>query len=192
MGTDLGFEVLGLGLVAPEGDPNHEPFSSTRVRGALANGDVAVAARLLGRPHEVRGVVEHGDQRGRELGFPTANVAVPDEICLPADGIYAGEFRGHGRGLAPGRDLARPPPDLLRRRRALAARGLPARLRRRPLRPARAPSASSSGSGARSASTASRPWWSRWDKTSRPTRRLIGCLTRATARSARIWGSVVP
>ncbi len=93
MGKDLGFEVVGLGLVAPEGDPGHEPFSSTRVRGALANGDVAVAARLLGRPHEVRGTVMRGDQRGRELGFPTANVAVPDEICLPADGIYAGEYR---------------------------------------------------------------------------------------------------
>ncbi len=94
MGKDLGFEVLGLGLVAPEGDPNHEPYSSTRVRGALANGDVAIAARLLGRPHEVRGVVVHGDRRGQELGFPTANVAIPDEICLPADGIYAGEFCG--------------------------------------------------------------------------------------------------
>lgn len=94
MGTDLGFEVLGLGLVAPEGDPHHEPFSSTRVRGALANGDVAAAAALLGRPHEVRGVVVRGDQRGRELGFPTANVAVPAEICLPADGIYAGEYSG--------------------------------------------------------------------------------------------------
>ncbi|MGZ6969702.1 MAG: bifunctional riboflavin kinase/FAD synthetase [Acidimicrobiia bacterium] len=94
MGKDLGFEVIGLGLVAPEGDPHHEPFSSTRVRGALANGDVAIAAKLLGRPHEVRGTVTRGDQRGRELGFPTANVAVPDEICLPADGIYAGEYRG--------------------------------------------------------------------------------------------------
>jgi riboflavin kinase/FMN adenylyltransferase len=94
MGKDLGFEVLGLGLVAPEGDPNREPFSSTRVRGALANGDVDIAARLLGHPHVVRGTVVRGDQRGRELGFPTANVAVPDEICLPADGIYAGEFCG--------------------------------------------------------------------------------------------------
>jgi riboflavin kinase/FMN adenylyltransferase len=93
MGTDLGFEVIGLGLVAPEDEADHEPYSSTRVRGALAQGDVAVAATLLGRPHEVRGVVMHGDERGRELGFPTANVAVPDEICLPADGIYAGEYR---------------------------------------------------------------------------------------------------
>ncbi len=92
MGADLGFEVVGLGLVAPQGD--HEPFSSTRVRGALANGDVAIAARLLGHPHEVRGTVVQGDRRGRELGFPTANVAVPEEICLPADGIYAGEYCG--------------------------------------------------------------------------------------------------
>ncbi len=92
MGKDLGFEVVGLGLVAPQGD--HEPFSSTRVRGALANGDVAIAARLLGHPHEVRGTVVRGDQRGRELGFPTANVAVPEEICLPADGIYAGSYSG--------------------------------------------------------------------------------------------------
>jgi riboflavin kinase/FMN adenylyltransferase len=94
MGTDLGFEVLGLGLVAPEGDPQHAPFSSTRVRAALVNGDVGAAAELLGRPHAVRGVVQHGDQRGRALGFPTANVAVPDEILLPADGIYAGWFVG--------------------------------------------------------------------------------------------------
>jgi riboflavin kinase/FMN adenylyltransferase len=93
MGTDLGFEVIGLGLVAPDHEADHEPYSSTRVRGALANGDVAAAAILLGRPHEVRGTVMRGDQRGRELGFPTANVAVPDEICLPADGIYAGEYR---------------------------------------------------------------------------------------------------
>jgi riboflavin kinase / FMN adenylyltransferase len=87
MGTDLGFEVLGLGLVAPESDPDHEPYSSTRVRAALAAGDVAAATELLGRPHEVRGTVVRGDQRGRELGFPTANLAVPEEIC-------AGEFRG--------------------------------------------------------------------------------------------------
>ncbi|MCZ7525229.1 MAG: bifunctional riboflavin kinase/FAD synthetase [Acidimicrobiia bacterium] len=90
MGADLGFEVLGLGLVAPEGDPAHQPFSSTRVRNLLAAGDVAGAATLLGRPHEVRGVVREGDHRGRALGYPTANVAVPEHICLPADGIYAG------------------------------------------------------------------------------------------------------
>jgi riboflavin kinase/FMN adenylyltransferase len=95
MGAELGFEVLGLGLVPVEGDATGQPYSSTRVRELLAWGDVAEAARLLGRPprpHEVRGTVEQGDQRGRELGFPTANVAVPARTCLPADGIYAGTF----------------------------------------------------------------------------------------------------
>ncbi len=95
MGAELGFEVLGLGLVPVAGDSTGQPYSSTRVRELLGLGDVAGAADLLGRPprpHEVRGVVEQGDQRGRELGFPTANVAVPARICLPADGIYAGTF----------------------------------------------------------------------------------------------------
>jgi len=96
MGADLGFEVLGLGLVAsPDGTVAADsglPYSSTRVRNLLAAGDVAGATAILGRPHEVRGVVEQGDRRGRELGFPTANVAVPERICLPADGVYAGTF----------------------------------------------------------------------------------------------------
>ena len=92
MGAELGFEVLGLGLVAVEGDATGVPYSSTRIRQLLAKGDVAEAARLLGRPHEVRGVVEHGDQRGEHLGVPTANLTVPERICLPADGVYAGTF----------------------------------------------------------------------------------------------------
>ena len=93
MGAELGFEVLGLGLVAVEGDPTAVPYSSTRIRELLAKGDVVEAARLLGRPHEVRGVVERGDQRGGEhLGVPTANLTVPERICLPADGVYAGTF----------------------------------------------------------------------------------------------------
>jgi riboflavin kinase/FMN adenylyltransferase len=92
MGADLGFEVIGLGLVAPESDPVHEPYSSTRVRHRLAAGDVVGAAELLGRPHEVRGTVVEGDRRGRELGFPTANVEVPNTVCVPADGVYAGWY----------------------------------------------------------------------------------------------------
>ena len=88
MGAELGFDVLGINLVAD--DARSEVVSSTRIRKLLLEGDVAGAARLLGRPHEVRGVVQHGDARGRELGFPTANVAVPGDILLPADGIYAG------------------------------------------------------------------------------------------------------
>lgn len=95
MGAELGFEVLGLGLVPVEGDSHGQPYSSTAIRQLLAAGDVAGAARLLGRPprpHEVRGTIETGEHRGRELGFPTANVAVPARVCLPANGIYAGRF----------------------------------------------------------------------------------------------------
>ncbi|MET0421130.1 MAG: bifunctional riboflavin kinase/FAD synthetase [Acidimicrobiia bacterium] len=93
MGAELGFEVIGVGLVAESGGT---VYSSTRIRELLAAGDVEAAAAMLGRPHEVRGTVEHGDQRGRELGFPTANVAVPERACLPADGVYAGMFTAPG------------------------------------------------------------------------------------------------
>ncbi len=87
LGAEHGFEVVGVGLT---GDGS-EAVSSTRIRALIAAGDVAGAARLLGRPHEVRGQVVRGDGRGGpELGFPTANVAVDDDIALPADGIYAG------------------------------------------------------------------------------------------------------
>ncbi|MSO78177.1 MAG: bifunctional riboflavin kinase/FAD synthetase [Acidimicrobiia bacterium] len=95
IGAELGFEVVGLGLVTAERDSSGLPYSSTRIRELLAAGDVAKAAQMQGRPprpHSVRGSVEHGDARGRELGFPTANVAVPERVCLPADGIYAGTF----------------------------------------------------------------------------------------------------
>ena len=69
------------------------PVSSTRIRTLVAQGDVVGAAALLGRPHEVRGEVVRGDGRGGpELGFPTANLAVADDIALPADGMYAGHF----------------------------------------------------------------------------------------------------
>jgi riboflavin kinase/FMN adenylyltransferase len=95
MGADLGFDVLGISLVAD--GPGGEAVSSTRIRGLLAAGDVASAAKLLGRPHEVRGTVEQGDRRGRDLGYPTANVVVPADVLLPADGIYAGWYqRGAG------------------------------------------------------------------------------------------------
>jgi riboflavin kinase / FMN adenylyltransferase len=90
MGAEYGFDVHGLRLV-PDAQGG-EPVSSTGIRERLAEGNVEGAAALLGRRHEVRGVVQRGDARGRTLGFPTANVAVPDEICLPADGIYAGWY----------------------------------------------------------------------------------------------------
>jgi riboflavin kinase/FMN adenylyltransferase len=94
MGAELGFETIGLGLIAaPDGDAG-VPYSSTRIRQLIAAGDVEGAAEMLGRPHEVRGPVERGDARGRELGFPTANVSVPDNVALPVDGVYAGTFVG--------------------------------------------------------------------------------------------------
>jgi riboflavin kinase/FMN adenylyltransferase len=94
MGASRGFVVDGLELVGLDGTPSSDGanVSSTAIRKLLADGDVAGAAVLLGRPHEVRGTVEHGDKRGRELGFPTANLHIPAEIQLPADGIYAGWF----------------------------------------------------------------------------------------------------
>ncbi len=88
MGSEHGFEVDPLGLVTTTGD--RTAVSSTAIRKALAQGDLETAAAMLGRPHEVWGPVVKGDQRGRELGFPTANIAVPAGIALPADGIYAG------------------------------------------------------------------------------------------------------
>ncbi|MDE0802000.1 MAG: bifunctional riboflavin kinase/FAD synthetase [Acidimicrobiales bacterium] len=92
MGPSLGFEVQGMPLVDADGAPAErgERVSSTAIRRALAEGDLAKASAMLGRDHEVRGVVAHGDARGREIGFPTANVSVPGSIQLPADGIYAG------------------------------------------------------------------------------------------------------
>lgn len=96
LGGTLGFNVIGMDLVGVDGastrQSGEERVSSTRVRRSLTAGDVTTAATLLGRPHEVRGMVAHGDERGRTLGFPTANVSVPGEILLPADGIYAGWF----------------------------------------------------------------------------------------------------
>ena len=95
MGKDLG--LRGARARARRARRAIRTTSRSRPPGSGARWPTAtstIAARLLGRPHEVRGTVVRGDQRGRELGFPTANVAVPDEICLPADGIYAGEFRG--------------------------------------------------------------------------------------------------
>lgn len=80
------FEVRSLPLQTVDDDVS----CSTGIRGLLADGDVAEAARHLGRPFRFRGVVVVGDQRGRELGFPTANLSVPSDMAVPADGVYAG------------------------------------------------------------------------------------------------------
>jgi riboflavin kinase/FMN adenylyltransferase len=90
LGKECRFEVVGLDLVGLPGLDG--PVSSTRARIALASGDVDLATRLLGRLPEIHGIVEHGDHRGRTIGFPTANVAVPGDILLPIDGVYAGWY----------------------------------------------------------------------------------------------------
>ena len=84
-GAARGFETVGVAL---DGGP--QVWSSTYVRQCLATGDVAGAAEALGREFTVRGVVVEGDKRGRELGYPTANVPIPPVDAAPADGVYAG------------------------------------------------------------------------------------------------------
>ena len=82
--------------------PLVDNVSSSRVRELLAAGDVAGAATLLGRPPEVEGIVVLGDQRGRLLGFPTANLETPPDLLVPALGIYAGATIGHRTAISIG------------------------------------------------------------------------------------------
>jgi riboflavin kinase/FMN adenylyltransferase len=84
-GAQHGFDVEGLEIVSDGG-----ALSSTRVRALVAEGDLRGAADVLGRTHEVSGMVRRGDQRGRDLGFPTANVPVDESYAVPPDGVYAG------------------------------------------------------------------------------------------------------
>lgn len=88
LGSHHGFEVEGVELLAVGGGSG-PAVSSTAIRRALAEGDVATVSTMLGRNHEIRGPVVTGDRRGRSIGFPTANVAVARNIALPADGVYA-------------------------------------------------------------------------------------------------------
>jgi riboflavin kinase/FMN adenylyltransferase len=90
IGARYGFKLAGVPMVADE--VTGEPVSSDTIRRALHEADLETATRGLGRLHEIQGVVEHGDQRGRTIGFPTANVAVAGDIQLPADGVYAGWY----------------------------------------------------------------------------------------------------
>jgi len=86
LGEKYDFRVEGIPLLAQDG----VTMSSSAIRDLLAAGDVAGAARGLGRPHRVEGVVVRGDQRGRALGFPTANLETAEHTAIPADGVYAG------------------------------------------------------------------------------------------------------
>ena len=86
LGEKYEFTTEGIPLLGADG----ARISSTLIRDMLAAGDVAAAAKALGRPHRVEGVVVRGHQRGRALGFPTANLETPPHTAIPADGIYAG------------------------------------------------------------------------------------------------------
>jgi riboflavin kinase/FMN adenylyltransferase len=84
-GPGLGLEVEIVDMVAADRDV----VSSTRIRQALEAGQVEDATRMLARPFELKGVVEVGDRRGMQIGFPTANLAIPEGLLIPANGVYA-------------------------------------------------------------------------------------------------------
>lgn len=98
IGPERGFEVV---VIEPELDEG--PISSSRIRAALASGDVAIATRLLGRSPAVTGTVVRGDGRGRELGYPTANLRFDYRPALPSLGIYAGRAIGQPALVSVGR-----------------------------------------------------------------------------------------
>lgn len=91
---ELGFDVRRVQLL--------EGVSSSRIRQLIAAGEVEGAARLLGRAPEVEGTVVAGDARGGTLGYPTANLAVPRELIVPAYGIYAGQVGDHRAAISIG------------------------------------------------------------------------------------------
>ena len=85
LGQRFGFEVTGISLFGEHA----VTYSSTYIRSCVAAGDVELAAEALGRPHRVEGVVVHGERRGRDLGYPTANISPPEHAAVPGDGVYA-------------------------------------------------------------------------------------------------------
>ncbi|MFD0279573.1 bifunctional riboflavin kinase/FAD synthetase [Kitasatospora sp. NPDC127111] len=95
--ADCGVEVVDLQVRGTAGDG--EPFSSTLIRRLVAAGDVTGAGEVLGRPHRVEGIVVRGAQRGRELGYPTANVETVPHSAIPADGVYAGWLTADGERM---------------------------------------------------------------------------------------------
>ena len=95
LGRRFGFVAEGFALVS--GDSL--TYSSTYIRACIDAGDVEAAADALGRPHRLEGIVVRGDQRGRQLGYPTANLSIARYAAVPADGVYTCHFVHHGRLL---------------------------------------------------------------------------------------------
>ncbi|WP_151775539.1 bifunctional riboflavin kinase/FAD synthetase [Streptomyces abyssomicinicus] len=98
-GRTYDFEVDVIDLHVSGEAGGGEPFSSTLTRRLVAAGDMAGAREILGRPHRVEGVVVRGAQRGRELGFPTANIDTLPFSAIPADGVYAGWLNVAGESM---------------------------------------------------------------------------------------------
>jgi riboflavin kinase / FMN adenylyltransferase len=98
IGADAGFDAIQVEPLLVDG----EPVSSSRIRALLAEGEVVKATELLASPPLLRGTVVEGDHRGRELGFPTANLAFDYTPALPALGIYLGHVAVPERGVGPG------------------------------------------------------------------------------------------
>lgn len=94
LGQRFGFSVDAVSLLTEKS----VTYSSTYIRSCVDAGEMGAASEALGRPHRVEGVVVRGDGRGRELGFPTANVAPPMFAAIPADGVYAAWFTVLGMG----------------------------------------------------------------------------------------------
>jgi riboflavin kinase/FMN adenylyltransferase len=101
LGQRFGFVTEGADLVTDtQSGDDAVTFSSTYIRACIDAGDVAAAAAALGRPHRLEGIVVRGDGRGRELGFPTANLSMTRFAAVPADGVYACWFvHSDGRKL---------------------------------------------------------------------------------------------
>jgi riboflavin kinase/FMN adenylyltransferase len=105
LGADLGFEVVQIEPLMHD----HERYSSTNVRKALAEGDMERVTALLGRNYKLSGPVVHGFERGRTIGFPTANISVAADRALPALGVYATRAHCAGRTLLGATNIGRRP-----------------------------------------------------------------------------------
>ncbi|MEV6689485.1 bifunctional riboflavin kinase/FAD synthetase [Streptomyces sp. NPDC051578] len=99
LGATYDYEVEVVDLVVRGEAGGGVPFSSTLARRLVAEGDMEGVAEILGRPHRVEGVVVRGAQRGRELGYPTANVETQPHTAIPADGVYAGWLTADGERM---------------------------------------------------------------------------------------------
>jgi riboflavin kinase/FMN adenylyltransferase len=105
LGGELGFDVVRVEPLMHD----HERYSSTAVRNALADGDMERVSALLGRDYRLSGPVVHGFERGRTIGFPTANISVAADRALPGLGVYATRARVAGRTLVGATNIGRRP-----------------------------------------------------------------------------------